>query len=52
MSDRTWLVKLQLLKMDHKPDVIKEAIALQEQLPKATVQKLLWDNPVRFYGLD
>ena len=38
--------------MDHKPDVIKDAIALQEHLPKATVQKILWDNPVRFYGLD
>lgn len=38
--------------MDHEPDVIKEAIALQERLPKKTVQKILWDNPIRFYGLD
>ncbi|HEY9651046.1 MAG TPA: amidohydrolase family protein [Coleofasciculaceae cyanobacterium] len=38
--------------MDHEPDVIMDAIALQEQLPKKTVQKILWDNPIRFYGLE
>lgn len=38
--------------MDHEPDVIRDAIALQEQLPKKTVQKILWDNPIRFYGLE
>jgi len=37
--------------LDHEPDTIKEAIALQEHLPRKTVQKLLWDNPVRFYGV-
>ncbi|MGK7872411.1 MAG: amidohydrolase family protein [Xenococcaceae cyanobacterium] len=37
--------------MDHKPDVIKKVVALEEQLPKKTVQKILWDNSVRFYGL-
>ncbi len=38
--------------MDHKPDVVAEVVALQEQLPKETVHKILWDNPVRFYGLE
>lgn len=38
--------------MDHKPDIVKEAVALEEWLPKKTVQKILWDNPVRFYGLE
>lgn len=38
--------------MDHEPDVIRDAIALQEQLPKTTVQKILWDNPIRFYNLE
>ncbi len=38
--------------MDHNPDVVAEVVALQEQLPKETVHKILWDNPVRFYGLE
>jgi predicted TIM-barrel fold metal-dependent hydrolase len=38
--------------VDHKPDIVKEAVALQEQLPRETVQKILWDNPMRFYGLE
>lgn len=38
--------------MDHKPDVVAEVVALQEQLPKETVHKILWNNPVRFYGLE
>lgn len=37
---------------DHEPKIFKEAIALQEQLPKTIVQKILWDNPLRFYGLN
>lgn len=37
--------------MDHKPDVIEGVVALEEQLPKKTVQKILWDNPAQFYGL-
>lgn len=37
--------------MDHKPDVVEKAVALQEQLSQETVQKILWDNPARFYGL-
>ena len=38
--------------MDHKPDVVEKAVALQEKLPRQTVQKILWDNAVRFYGLE
>jgi len=38
--------------VDHKPDIVEKAVALQERLPKETVQKILWDNSVRFYGLE
>jgi predicted TIM-barrel fold metal-dependent hydrolase len=38
--------------MDHKPDIVEKAVALQEQLGQKTVQKILWDNPARFYGLE
>jgi predicted TIM-barrel fold metal-dependent hydrolase len=38
--------------MDHKQDVVEEAIALQEKLGEDIVRKILWDNPVRFYGLE
>ncbi|MDJ0734540.1 MAG: amidohydrolase family protein [Nostocaceae cyanobacterium] len=37
---------------DHRPKIVEEAVALQECLPKKTMQKILWDNPARFYGLD
>ncbi len=37
--------------IDHDPEVIEEVLGLQEQLSKKTVQKILWDNPRRFYGL-
>lgn len=37
---------------DHKPDIIEEAVALEEQLSKETVRKILWDNPARFYGIE
>ena len=36
--------------IDHEPEVIKEAVALSERLPRETVKKILWDNPMRFYG--
>jgi predicted TIM-barrel fold metal-dependent hydrolase len=38
--------------IDHKPEVIEEVIGLQDRLSKKIVQKLLWDNPIRFYGLE
>jgi uncharacterized protein len=37
--------------VDHGSDITEKAVALQEYLPKSIVQKLLWDNSVRFYGL-
>jgi len=37
--------------IDHDPDIIKKTIALENQLSKKTIQKILWDNPKRFYGL-
>lgn len=38
--------------VDHKPNIVEEAVTLQERLPRKTVQKMLWDNPTRFYGLE
>lgn len=38
--------------VDHTSEVVKEAVGLQEQLPKEIVQKILWHNPTRFYGLE
>ena len=36
---------------DHDPDVMKDAIALEDRLSRSVVTKLLWDNPSRFYGV-
>ncbi|WP_013320761.1 amidohydrolase family protein [Gloeothece verrucosa] len=38
--------------MDHQPDIVKKTLALESQLPQETVQKIVWDNPRRFYGLN
>lgn len=38
--------------MDHNLDVVENATALQKQLSMKTLQKILWDNPARFYGLE
>jgi predicted TIM-barrel fold metal-dependent hydrolase len=38
--------------IDHKPSIVADVVALAERLSKATVQKILWDNPARFYGLE
>jgi predicted TIM-barrel fold metal-dependent hydrolase len=37
--------------MDHNPKVVKDLVELEESLSKETLQKILWDNPRRFYGL-
>lgn len=37
--------------MDHQPKVVKNLIQLEESLSKATLQKILWDNPCYFYNL-
>jgi uncharacterized protein len=38
--------------IDHDPEALEEVIDLEERLSKRTVQKILWDNPMRFYGLE
>lgn len=38
--------------MDHKPDIVEKAVELQEKLSQKTVQKILWDNSARFYGIE
>lgn len=37
--------------IDHDAGIIKEAVQLEDRLSQQTVQKILWDNPSRFYGL-
>lgn len=37
--------------MDHNPKIVQELVKLEEILSKETLQKILWDNPCRFYGL-
>ena len=37
--------------VDHGQDMTEKVVALQERLPKKTVQAICWDNSVRFYGL-
>ncbi|MGB5967876.1 MAG: amidohydrolase family protein [Spirulinaceae cyanobacterium] len=36
---------------EEEPELLDINALLQEQLPKAAMQKILWDNPARFYGL-
>jgi hypothetical protein len=31
--------------------VVEELLEFEERLPRATIQKILWDNPRSFYGL-
>ena len=38
--------------MDHNPDVVDDMVALEGQLSKKVLQKIIWDNPRRFYGLE
>lgn len=35
--------------MDHQPDIVKSVVELEAQLSPETVQKIVWDNPTRFY---
>lgn len=36
--------------MDHKPDIVSQVLRLEKDLTKETVEKILADNPTRFYG--
>ncbi|MEK8016906.1 MAG: amidohydrolase family protein, partial [Candidatus Parabeggiatoa sp.] len=38
--------------MDHEPTIVKDTVALEDKLSQQTVQKILWDNPARFYGVN
>jgi uncharacterized protein len=38
--------------MDHKPDIVADMVALEGQVSKPVLQKILWDNPRRFYSLE
>ncbi len=35
---------------DHKPDLTGTLVSLEGMLTKATLEKILWDNPRAFYG--
>ncbi len=37
--------------LHHKPNIVAEMVKLEKKLSKETVQKILWDNPCRFYNL-
>lgn len=37
--------------IDHDPDILDDVVALEEKISKQTVQKILWDNPKRFYNV-
>lgn len=37
---------------DHNPKIVEEAVALEERLSPEIVQKILWDNPAQFYGIE
>ncbi|NEO78706.1 MAG: amidohydrolase [Moorea sp. SIO4G3] len=37
--------------IDHNPKIIEQVVGLQDKLSEKIVQKILWDNPMRFYGL-
>ena len=36
--------------MDHQPDIIEQAVKLEKELSTEVLNKILWDNPRRFYG--
>lgn len=36
--------------LDHEAGIMEEVLGLRQHLPSDFVRKLLWDNPVRFYG--
>jgi predicted TIM-barrel fold metal-dependent hydrolase len=37
--------------LDHDTGIMDEGMALKASLPEAALRKILWDNPVRFYGV-
>jgi uncharacterized protein len=37
--------------MDHKPNIVEKIVELEVHLSREMVQKIVWDNPARFYSL-
>ena len=38
--------------IDRDPDVVKKAVALEDKLSPEIVRKILWNNSIRFYGIE
>ena len=38
--------------IDYQSDITAQVVRLEDQLSREVVQKILWDNPLRFYGLE
>jgi predicted TIM-barrel fold metal-dependent hydrolase len=36
---------------DHGDEMVDQALGLAGSMPREVVRRILWDNPVRFYGL-
>ena len=36
---------------EYESDIVEQVVALEGQLPQGTVEKILWENPARFYGI-
>jgi predicted TIM-barrel fold metal-dependent hydrolase len=36
---------------EYESDIVEQLVALEGQLPQGTVEKILWENPARFYGI-
>ncbi len=37
--------------MDHNPNIVQDLLALEATLSKEIINKIVWDNPQRFYNL-
>ena len=37
--------------LDHDVDIVDAVLALRRSMPEGTVEKILWNNPARFYGV-
>lgn len=38
--------------IDYHSDITEQVVSLEDLLSRQAVQKILWDNPLRFYGLE
>ncbi len=38
--------------MDHEPDILKKVVEMEKTLSPEIIQKIIWSNPSKFYGLD